>query len=779
MSTMLRHPGVATAPQRDRQGDARAETASGVRRTLLALLACGLAATPMKALLSDNQWLVEACLAMVIVIAPAALLRMRRPPSALDVWPGVVLLAFCLTRMYVPHHAFGGWIPTGATVDDIRTLMNQLHRTSSNEVAPIQSTVAVRMVVSALFGLLAALIDLIAVVGRRGALAGVPLLVVYTVAGAVRRSPVVWVWFCLAAVGFLILLSLDAADELRHWGRRVSRAGDGTRRQALAFSAPRIGLLAVVVAVLLPLLVPAHADNLIASAFHGGGSGGQGVQGIGAGHGGTSIDPFVALRGQIERDKPVPLINVHVESGPGVQPFYLRTNVLDRFTGASWVASEHGGTDPVTATGFETAPAPGQVRTVGYQATITITGLSGNPPVFSVPSRIEGLDPRAGWSPQDQLLLGTDVRNGMQFSEFVAQPQPTTGELAAARPVGGPAVARWLQLPALPEPVTRLVHRLTSGRPTPWDKASAIFRFFSDPANGFVYSLRTPTGDSGNDLVDFLRHRAGFCQQYAAAMAVMLRSAGVPARIVLGYMHTPPDAGGDFSISTFDAHAWVEAYFGGIGWIPFDPTPAAGLVGGRRADLPWARHNFGGGGDRSVPTVTNSPSAHHSSAARPSRPTVRGQAPSGTTSHADLYITLLIIVGVALIVLVPAFLRRLRRRRRFAAARRGDPDPLWAELSDTAVDLGYVWSPTRSPRQVSAWLARDAGDAAAKLDALAVAVEEHRYAAQPQRRDTSGLAAGLLDVTDRLRSRRSRRAQLHATLLPASLGWRGRLRRRH
>jgi hypothetical protein len=130
--------------------------------------------------------------------------------------------------------------------------------------------------------------------------------------------------------------------------------------------------------------------------------------------------------------------------------------------------------------------------------------------------------------------------------------------------------------------------------------------------------------------------------------------------------------------------------------------------------------------------------------------------------------------------------RTWRRRARLSAARHGDTDALWAELSDTAVDLGYVWSPARSPRQVSAWLASDAADAAPALTALATAVEQRRYAPQPAAQDTGELAHGLAQVTSRLRARRSGKARLRARLWPASLGWGGRwaavrgvLRRRH
>jgi hypothetical protein len=144
------------------------------------------------------------------------------------------------------------------------------------------------------------------------------------------------------------------------------------------------------------------------------------------------------------------------------------------------------------------------------------------------------------------------------------------------------------------------------------------------------------------------------------------------------------------------------------------------------------------------------------------------------------------LLVLALVTFLPAMVRTTRRRRRFAAARRGDPDPLWAELSDTAIDLGYVWSPARTPRQVSAWLATDAAETAPALQALAVAVEQRRYAPNGSTSDPAQLADGLRDVTEQLRARRRGRVRLAARLWPASLGWgrrmaalRGALIRRH
>jgi hypothetical protein len=267
----------------------------------------------------------------------------------------------------------------------------------------------------------------------------------------------------------------------------------------------------------------------------------------------------------------------------------------------------------------------------------------------------------------------------------------------------------------------------------------------------------------------------------------MLRAAGVASRVVLGYMHSAPDSSGNFDITTFDAHSWVEAYFPGLGWIPFDPTPAAGLTDGKNNDLPWARHVFPSDGAIGPSTSVNTTARPQHSGGPRSSDAPAVAAPSGSSSHLSLIVTGLVVLALIAIALIPASVRAARRRRRLLAARRaGDANALWAELSDTAIDLGYVWSPARTPRQVSAWLSRDAADTAPALDALAVAVEQRRYAPHPVARNTDELAQGLLDVTDQLWSRRSGKVRLRARLWPASLGWgrrfgpmRSVIRRRH
>jgi hypothetical protein len=137
----------------------------------------------------------------------------------------------------------------------------------------------------------------------------------------------------------------------------------------------------------------------------------------------------------------------------------------------------------------------------------------------------------------------------------------------------------------------------------------------------------------------------------------------------------------------------------------------------------------------------------------------------------------LVVLAIVVLLLVPWFVRTRRRRLRLRAGHGGDPDALWAELSDTAVDLGYVWSPTRTPRQVARWLGDSAGDARGSLTTLARAVEEHRYAA-PGTSARVDLRRELASIIRRLRSGRGRGTRLRAALWPASLGWLRRTRRR-
>jgi transglutaminase-like putative cysteine protease len=118
-----------------------------------------------------------------------------------------------------------------------------------------------------------------------------------------------------------------------------------------------------------------------------------------------------------------------------------------------------------------------------------------------------------------------------------------------------------------------LALRMTAGATTPYDQAVAVERFLRDD---FSYTLtpgRAPPGEDPEENFLFTT-RAGYCQYFATAMADLLRSLGVPVRLVNGYGPGSYDSGqGRFVVRESDAHTWPEVYFPTYGWIPFEPTP--------------------------------------------------------------------------------------------------------------------------------------------------------------------------------------------------------------
>jgi transglutaminase-like putative cysteine protease len=132
---------------------------------------------------------------------------------------------------------------------------------------------------------------------------------------------------------------------------------------------------------------------------------------------------------------------------------------------------------------------------------------------------------------------------------------------------------RYLQLPELDRRIAPLAQQITEKAKTPYDKAAAMETYLR---NKFGYTLNL-TGKPGDDpLAHFLfETRAGHCEYFASSMTVMLRTLGIPAREVNGFLPGEyNDLGGDYVVRASDAHSWVEVFFPGSGWVTFDPTPA-------------------------------------------------------------------------------------------------------------------------------------------------------------------------------------------------------------
>ena len=742
-----------------------------VRRTLVVAGGTVLCLAPMRTIFNDWTWLIQTVGAIVCVLGPAAVLRTRRGPRIAQLLPGLVLLVGYVTAVYLRHTAVFGVVPGPGTWHLLETMRAQAATQIRENSSPLASTAVLRLGVVPALALVAALVDAYAVVRRAPALAGIPLLALFTICGATAGRSVGWIDFAVAAAGFLVILSADSRVNLLGWGRVVPRRqGDEEVRPRLGLSGRRVGVAAVVIAVLLPTILPGLSGNRLAQAFHHDNGGG-----------GSGLSPFASLRGQLNQGKSVPLATVTTTSTGGALPFYLRAKVLTQYTATGWQAGAPSTTAPIGEGQF--GPTAGEAPTVTtFTADIKITGLTDTAvPLFEAPRAVDGLNSSFQWNQDDSTISGATIKRGDHYVEEVAQPDPSLDQFnAATAPAGssGQIDPGLLMVPSnLPGLVRSTVKAAIAGAQNPYERAKALSDYFRDGQHGFVYSLSTKAGDSGSDLVDFLTNKAGFCQQYAAAMGIMLRVAGIPSRVVLGYTHSAPDASGTFSVTSHDAHAWVEGYFTGLGWIAFDPTP---LGNGRATGLPYDPRPTATVAPTSTEASINphqSVSDTASSATSTANHSAAGAGGGSGNLHLPAWLAPTaggLALLIALVSILPV-LRRLRRRSRFREALRSRRlEPLWRELRDLTVDTGAAWSTATTPRQVPAWLAGLGITGAESVTSMARGVERERYA--PAAAVSAPTSEQINDEIDRmsvvarsLRARLSTRDRLWATFAPRSV----------
>jgi hypothetical protein len=137
-----------------------------------------------------------------------------------------------------------------------------------------------------------------------------------------------------------------------------------------------------------------------------------------------------------------------------------------------------------------------------------------------------------------------------------------------------------------------LARQLTDDEPNIYEAVKAIERHLQEE---YVYRERVPSADV--PLEDFLfRERAGYCQQFSGAMALMLRMIGIPARVAAGFSPGSFNRDtGEYRVRDLDAHSWVEVYFNGIGWVAFDPTPTIATTDSRTGEIATGRSGVAAG----------------------------------------------------------------------------------------------------------------------------------------------------------------------------------------
>lgn len=158
------------------------------------------------------------------------------------------------------------------------------------------------------------------------------------------------------------------------------------------------------------------------------------------------------------------------------------------------------------------------------------------------------------------------------YSAWSMAAPPSAEELRDARGEFQPGRGRYLQLPALSDRIRALADSITADAATAYDHAVAVERYLKS----FAYTLELPRSASETSLDYFLfQRRAGHCEYFSTAMVVMLRTLGIHARNVNGFLGGEWSEFGDYlAVTQNQAHSWVEVWFPSYGWVAFDPTPA-------------------------------------------------------------------------------------------------------------------------------------------------------------------------------------------------------------
>ncbi|GAB4579514.1 MAG: hypothetical protein Fur0022_22520 [Anaerolineales bacterium] len=262
------------------------------------------------------------------------------------------------------------------------------------------------------------------------------------------------------------------------------------------------------------------------------------------------------------------------DPAPSTSPrYYWRSLTYDVYTGQGWTTSKT--TSLQYREGVGTLQVSSPSRVVRQQ--VRLSGEAGEF-IFSAGEILSVDWPfTLAWRapPQDERFsdqfAGQVARTEYQVDVLI--PAVTAAQLRAINaPLPEWVRERYLALPeGIPSRVYDFAAGVTIAQQTPFDRAVALERAL----RSFPYSLDLPEPPADQDVVDYFLFdlRRGYCDYYATAMVVLARASGLPARLAVGYASGTYDPINDrYVITEADAHSWVEIYFAGVGWIPFEPT---------------------------------------------------------------------------------------------------------------------------------------------------------------------------------------------------------------
>ena len=277
-----------------------------------------------------------------------------------------------------------------------------------------------------------------------------------------------------------------------------------------------------------------------------------------------------------------PIMDVRVAPGPR---YYWRARTFDDYQEGRWSsttqvqirlpANDRGlarprqaARRPVTATFSMHSPATtvlyGVSQPYAFSQDVTLEAAVNDANEFDVwAARAERVIPQGA---AYTVLSTLSVANEIQLREAGDAYPPDVRE-------------RYLSLPeSVTERTRALAAQLAADGQTEYDTAVAIQNYLRQT---ITYSLQIPPPPAGQDPVDWVlfTQREGYCNYYASAMVILLRSAGIPARLSVGFAEGAYDLDtGLYRVVESDAHAWPEAYFPGYGWVEFEPTASQPVI---------------------------------------------------------------------------------------------------------------------------------------------------------------------------------------------------------
>ncbi len=648
------------------------------------------------------------------------------------------LLGYVLAslRIMAPGTLTFGLIPSAATrqvvVDELAFAV-ELIRFGSTPVLPVRGLIAVIALAFWIFGALGTW----GLTSRRPAWALLPPLMLSLQLATIDRVPSPRSWtIAFAALVALSLLAIAVDERRLGTGRLRDRHGGARARTGLSF--PIATLVAMVGAAVI-------ASTTVAGLVPGSGLlEWRSRSGLGGGiYGGVSYNLFVStVQSDLLSlgDEPVFVAQVAGPVEPG--SLFWKLISLEEYDGTNWYPADQGFTRPSGSLGYGTDELKYQGNTVSVAQVVQIRSLRMNylPALRGVSSLVsdndlldESFSVRADGSlrfdartfegltysiqsqvPNDSiaaLATGEDGRLSPLFAAageeglFNAIAVPSTG---GSRPTN---LRDYTDLPPDLDPrIAALAQQITQAATTPFESAVLLEAFYRSPVE-FNYSVEIDPGHSANNLADWLfdpdspNYRTGYCEQFATGMAVMARELGIPSRVSLGFTPGEVDEDGLVIVRQRNAHAWVELWIDGHGWVQFDPTPRSDGVNPatnlgfdpRTVSLPGADPldpNVGSvDGRSSIEDILNAIDEG-------TDPTPIGPLPdlSGPISIPNL--AWWIIGALAAVWALPA-LKLLRRRGRRRAAMHGNIRAAWGDIFDRLVDLRHGAAAHLTPAELA------------------------------------------------------------------------------